>query len=604
MSKKITFMLRNAVCLVIASSFILPLSAYAQEHALGRILVKSKANVPQAKLKALLNNNSASIISTIDDINVHIIKVPKHAEETVAHALARSPNIEFAELDLAHELTETIPDDDYYGNAWHLPKIGAPAAWDMSKGTNVTVAVLDSGVDPNHPDLKDKLLPGFNTVDNSTNTADIAGHGTKVAGVIGAASNNGIGVASIAWNASLLPVRVSNESSGTAWTSDIAEGVTWAANNGAKVVNASYAVTFRSTVSSAASYLKSKGGLLVVSAGNDGSEVTSAGDNPNIISVAATASNDSKTSWSTYGNFVDVTAPGSSIWTTVNGGNYGSASGTSFSSPLTAGVIALMMSANPNLTPDELETILESTAVDLGSTGFDKYNGHGRVDAHKAVLAAMNTSGSGGGSGGSIDTTAPSVSISSPGSIVSGLVTVSASASDETQLQELVIYAGSKVLGTTSNGSLSVNWDTTAHNDGSVILKAVATDSSNNSSSKSVSVTVANNIANDITPPNLSIQGISDGQTISKNTSVSVIASDNVALSLVNCKINGSLVASSNTSLTCNINVKKLKSGSHNLTANAVDMAGNSTSKSVNFTIGSGSTSGGGSKGKGKGRKK
>lgn len=606
MSKKMNSVLRNAVCLAIATSIMLPISAYAQEHALGRILIKSKANVPQAKLDALLKSNSSSIISTIDGINVHIIRVPEHTEETVVRALSHNPNIEFAELDYVNELTATTPNDPKYGSAWHLSMINASNAWDMSKGTGVVVAVLDTGVNANHADLKANMLPGFNTVDNSTNSSDIAGHGTLVAGVIAAVSNNSTGVASIAWNTSILPVRVSNADSGSAYTSDIAEAVTWAADHGAHIANASYAVTTSGTVNSAAQYFKGKGGLLVVSAGNDGAEKTYS-DNPNIISVAATGSNDSKTSWSTYGNFLDVTAPGAGIWTTVKGGGYGAASGTSFSSPLTAGVLALMKSANPNLSPNELENLLENTAKDLGSNGFDKYNGHGRVDAYQAVLAAMNTTGSGGGGSGGdtgstepvVDSTAPIVSLSTPGSTVIGTVTISASASDDVQLDRIEIFAGNVSLGSTSSGNLSVSWDTTLQNDGNITLKVFATDSSGNTSSKSASVTIANNIASDITPPTLNINGISEGQTITSNTSTSIIANDDVALSIVNCFINGALVSSSNTSLSCNINVKKLKSGNHVISANAIDMAGNKTNKSVNFTIGSGTTKGGG-----KGRKK
>ncbi|MDX1812237.1 MAG: S8 family serine peptidase [Gammaproteobacteria bacterium] len=604
MKLKPSFVLRNAVAIALGSALAFPVVSTASEHALGRILVKTKANVPQAKLDALLNNNNASIISTIDGINVHVIKVPEHAEENVVMALSHNPNIEFAELDTLQELVETVPNDTYYGSAWHLPKVNAPGAWDMSMGTNVTVAVLDTGVDSTHPDLKANMLPGFNTVDNTTNTTDIAGHGTKVAGVIGAIGNNSAGVAGMAWNVKILPLRVSNQSSGSAYTSDLAEAVTWAANHGADVANASYAMAGSGTMDSAAAYLKSKGGLITISAGNDGAYYATS-DSKNMIVVSATDSGDNKTSWSTYGDFVDVAAPGLSIWTTTNGGGYGAPSGTSFSAPLTAGVLALIKSANPNLSPDEVENILESTAKDLGAPGWDTSYGHGRVDAYQAVLTAMGTTGSGGGSssGGTVaDTTAPSVSLNSPGNTVSGTVNISASAADDTQLDSLAIYAGSTLLGSTSNGSLSVSWNTTLVADGNITLKAVAVDSSGNTSNKTASVTVANNIANDTVAPTVNIVGISEGQTISRNTSVTIDAADDVALSTVNCYINGSLVSSGNTSLTCNINVKKLKSGSHNLSANATDKAGNKTSKSVNFSIGGSSTSG--STGGGKGRKK
>lgn len=603
MNTKMKPLVHSAITLAITAAISFPAAGAESEYALGRILVKSKANVPQAKLEALLNNSNASIISTIDDINVHVIKVPEHTEKTLVWALSHNPNIDFAELDILHERQETIPDDTYYGSAWHLPKVGAAAAWDMSLGTNVTVAVLDTGVDSNHPDLKANMLPGFNTVDNTTNSSDVAGHGTKVAGVIGAIGNNSTGVAGMAWNVKILPVRVSNQSSGSAYTSDLAEAVTWAANNGANVANASYAMAGSGAMESAASYLRSKGGVITISAGNDGNYYSIA-DSKNMIMVSATASNDTKTSWSTYGDFVDVSAPGASIWTTTNGGGYGSASGTSFSAPLTAGVLALMKSANPNLTPDELENILENTSVDLGASGFDTQYGHGRVDAYQAVLAAMGTTGSGSGDGGSTsDTTAPNVSLNAPAS-ATGTITLSANASDDVQLDTLEIYAGNTLLGTSNSGNLNVNWDTTSMPDGDYTIKAIATDSSGNQSSDTSVVSVINQVANDTTAPTVTITGITEGQNLSRNTSVTINASDDVALSIVNCLINGSLVSSSNTSLSCNINVKKLKSGNHSLTANATDKAGNETIKTVNFTIGSGTTSNDGSTGGGgKGRK-
>ena len=132
------------------------------------------------------------------------------------------------------------------------------------------VAVLDTGVDGTHPDLAGKLLPGWNAVDSSNNTADINGHGTAVAGTAAAATNNASGVAGVAWNAAILPVRITNSSDGYAYWSDIARGLSWAANQGADVANISYGVSNSSTIASAAQSMRNKGGLVVVAAGNEG----------------------------------------------------------------------------------------------------------------------------------------------------------------------------------------------------------------------------------------------------------------------------------------------------------------------------------------------
>jgi len=594
-------------CLMLCALAASQANAVEMEYADGRILIKPAANVSDKALNAVLQNHNASTKSVIGGINIHVINVPSGAEQAVVNALSHNPNIELAELDKVNELTEIIPDDPYYTSAWHLPKINAPLAWDLSTGNSVVVAVLDSGIDPDHPDLGSRLLRGFNTVDNSTNTDDIAGHGTKVAGVIGAISNNATGVTSIAWNTHILPLRVSNQSSGSAYTSDLAEAVTWAADNGAHIVNASYALSFSSSINSAASYLKDKGGVMVVSAGNDGSEWIY-GDSANLISVSATSSSDTKTSWSSYGSYVDVAAPGAGIYTTSNGGGYASVSGTSFSAPLTAGVLALIKAANWDLTPTQMEGILEDSAIDLGAAGFDNNFGHGRIDAHAAVQLALNTSGSGGGT--PTDTTAPTISFNLASTTLSGVESINVTASDNTAVANLELtltnISSNLLLASVSGDTINIGLDTTQLVDGPYTLIAVATDTNGNVSEKSLNINVANNVANDTTPPSVSVSNLADGDIVSSNMKARVNATDDVSLSMIYCYANGALISSSNISpLDCNINTKKLKSGSHTFSARALDMAGNESVTSVSFTIGtsSGDTDGG-TKGGGKGRKK
>ena len=588
--------------LIYSSIFLFSLCSFQananeQQYAKGHILIKPAKNISTSALNAVLRNHNASPKSVIKGINVHVINVPVGAEQAVTNALSHNPNIEFAELDLLNVLEETIPNDPYYSSAWHLPKINAPLAWDASTGSNVVVAVLDSGIDASHPDLGSRLLGGFNTVDNTNNTSDIAGHGTKVAGVIGAISNNGIGVASIAWDTQILPVRVSNQSSGSAYTSDLAEGVIWAADNGAHIVNASYALTSSSSVNSAANYLRDKGGLMVVSAGNDGAEWTF-GDSANLISVSATSSSDSKTSWSSYGSFVDVSAPGASIYTTANGSGYASVSGTSFSAPLTAGVLALIKSANWNLTPTQMENILEESAIDLGALGFDNLYGHGRIDANAAVQLALNT-GSDGGS--TIDTTPPNINFNLASTTLAGIETISVIATDNVSVASLALTlknsSSELTLASVTGSSINIGLDTTQLNDGAYTLVATATDSTGNIREATLNVTIANEIANDITAPNITVSNLKEGDLISSNTTAQIDAVDDVSLSMIYCYTNGSLVSSSNMSpLSCKINTKKLKSGSHSFTARAIDMAGNESASTISFNIIS-------SSGGGKGRK-
>ncbi|MBE0437474.1 MAG: S8 family serine peptidase, partial [Methylomicrobium sp.] len=206
----------------------------------GQILVKPKAGLSDIEFDRILKRNNGQGKGAIGNLKVHIVSVPAQAEEAVVRALSRNPHIEFAELDMAVELSLTTPNDPRYGNQWHLPKIQAPTSWTSSKADNTVVAILDTGVDSGHSDLSSKLIPGWNSVDGSGDTSDINGHGTAVAGVAGAATDNANGVAGVAWNAQILPVRISNRSDGAAYFSDIARGLNWAADQGADVANISY----------------------------------------------------------------------------------------------------------------------------------------------------------------------------------------------------------------------------------------------------------------------------------------------------------------------------------------------------------------------------
>ncbi|MCK5365293.1 MAG: S8 family serine peptidase, partial [Gammaproteobacteria bacterium] len=339
----------------------------------------------------------------------------------------------FAELDRLVAPDQTIPNDPNFTSAWHLPMIQAPDAWDLSLGGGVTVAVLDSAVDVFHLDLAANIVPGWNAASANTDVTDITGHGTAVAGVIAAESNNALGVASVAWRARIMPVRITNRTDGWAYTSTIASGLTWAADQGARVANISYDVAGSATLRNAAQYMKNNGGVVVVAAGNNGNN-PGYGASSALIAVSATTSNDTLASWSSFGNHVDVAAPGDGIWTTVRGGSYVTVSGTSASSATTAGVLALIVAANGALTSDEVESVLKSTADDLGDPGVDPFYGAGRVNAAQAVALAAGVSPD--------DTEPPSVSILSPqaGATVSGLVDVDVFAEDSFGVSRVELF--------------------------------------------------------------------------------------------------------------------------------------------------------------------
>lgn len=326
-------------------------------------------------------------------VNQARARSPKLAtEEQLAAELLATGAVEFAEPDYQVP-PDAIPNDPYLSSQWHHAKINSSAAWDVTTGnTTVKVGICDSGIQSSHPDLAPNLLlPGFNTADNTTNSEPVTHHGTMVAGFVGAVGNNGVGVAGLAWNVRLLPGRITNASDGWAYFSDMAECINWSANQGAKVVNLSYAGANSSTIDSAARYLRSKGGLLFMSAGNEGLDVSATyPDFTSFVLVGATTSTDSRASWSNFGTAIDIAAPGASVYTTYVNSSYTAGNGTSFASPIVAGVAALVYSINPSFTPAQVESILFSTALDIGALGEDSVFGHGRVDAGAAVSKAMS----------------------------------------------------------------------------------------------------------------------------------------------------------------------------------------------------------------------
>lgn len=565
-----------AATLAIASLGMLPsLSSAAppEQWASGRILVSPRPGLPAAAFNKIIKSHGANASRKLNGINVYVVEMPPGREQAMAQALARHPNMKFAEVDGAVSM-QMIPSDTYYPNAWHLPIIQAPAAWDMATGSGITIAILDGGVESTHPDLAAHIVPGWNFYDNNSNTSDVNGHGTKVAGVAAALGDNAMGVTGGAWNAKIMPMRISDPAGNLTYYSIIANSLTWAADHGARVANISYIISQVATVQNAAQYMRNKGGVVVASAGNTGA-LDSTPDTPTILTVAATDSADQRASWSAYGPVVDVAAPGVGIWTTTAGGGYGAVSGTSFSSPLTAGVVALMLSANPALQPSQVDSILTSTADDLGTPGRDDYYGYGRINAYRAVSAAKAAV--------TADTQPPTVAITSPGGgTVAGIVTVNVSAADNIGVTQVDLYAGGALVASDIAAPYSFSWDSTSRADGLTSLVAKAYDAAGNVASSTLSVSVGNTTPTaDVTPPVVSIGNPSNGATVSGNVSINVNASDNVALSGVSLYVDGALKATGNGALSYNWNSRKASDGTHSIQAVARDAAGNSSTQTV-----------------------
>jgi thermitase len=552
------------------------------EFASGRILVMPHAGLPERALARIVKDSGGTGSRRIGQSPLRIVELPRGLEMQAVATLKRNPHIEFAELD-RRVAPAAAPNDPYFGSSWHLAKINASTAWDSSTGSGVTVAVLDTGVDAAHPDLSSRIVPGWNFHDNNSNTSDVHGHGSAVAGAAAATMNNAIGVAAIAGQARIMPIRIADANAYAYW-STVAQGLTWAADNGARVANISYVgVAGSSAVQSAAQYMKNKGGLVVVCAGNNNRDEGIAPTTA-MIPVSATDENDLKTSFSSWGGFVAMSAPGINVWTTQRGGTYGQWWGTSIASPVTAGVVALMMARKPTLSAAQVESLLYASAVDLGASGRDPVFGHGRVDAAAALRAVDGATAS------TTDTQAPTVSLASPsgGSTVSGLVSVGVNASDDTGVSRVDLLVNGAVVASDTSAPFAFSWDSTQISNGSTTLSLRASDAAGNTAtSAGVVVTVSNVAVADTSAPVLRISNPVDGSVVSGNVGIRVEASDDSGAAAISqtLLINGTRVASATGgSLSFNWNTRKVKPGSYVIQAVAVDAAGNRSSQSVTVT--------------------
>ena len=350
-------------------------------------------------------------VGYIRPLHVHVLHVPSGLEEETARRLQESPLVRYAEPDYIYHALTKRPNDPYYTQyQWQLPHIGAETAWDTTTGSSdVVIAVLDTGVDLGHPDLAAKIVSGYDFINNDNDPDDDQGHGTHVAGIAAAVTDNNIGIAGVSWGARIMPVKVLNNE-GAGPNSTIAQAMVWAVDQGADVLNMSLGGETRSsTMEDAVTYAYEHGVLVVAAAGNsyeEGNATSYPAAYDHVLAVAATDDEDEHASYSNSGSYVDVAAPGGdpsgntdtnpnhwilSTYYRSSGNSYVWMSGTSQAAPHVAGLAALLLSLNPSLSPDDLTDIIENTAVDVQDTGWDEFSGYGRIDVAAAVAAVLAT---------------------------------------------------------------------------------------------------------------------------------------------------------------------------------------------------------------------
>jgi subtilisin family serine protease len=375
----------------------------------------------------------SSISASADPVYGRWYRAPVLPNETpiqAARRLAATPGIALAELDYVVHLDPTervqlagpsvpsaTPNDPFYSAQWHFPPVQAPDAWDVSTGSGVVVAVVDTGISQGGEDLTcQTLVSPFNAITDTAGSAvDNNGHGTHVAGTIAQCTNNGVGVAGIAYGAQLMPVKVLG-ANGSGYDSDIAQGIEWARTNGARVINlslgstcyANYPTCSSSVLDNAINAATSAGIVVVAASGNENSPyVGTPANNPTVISVGAVRYDLARASYSNYGSGLDIVAPGGDeldqngdgypdgvLQETFGAGGWGYyfLTGTSMAAPHVTGAVAVLQAAFPSATREQITSALLTTASDRGTPGYDPYYGNGLLQIDSALTALATPS--------------------------------------------------------------------------------------------------------------------------------------------------------------------------------------------------------------------
>ncbi|WP_044232387.1 S8 family serine peptidase [Chloroflexus sp. Y-396-1] len=320
----------------------------------------------------------------------YLIRLPAGMPSELALSHIRSLNgVIYAVPDYERTISRTS-NDPLRDQQWALGTIAAYDAWDITTGGPVVIAVIDTGVDANHPELAGRVMSGFNAITGSPNASDDNGHGTAVAGIIAAGADNGNGIAGLCWGCIILPIKACL-SNGRCRDSSVISAIRWATDNGARIINLSLGGSSPSpALHEVVRYASERGVLIVAASGNERAE----GNTPNYpaaypetLAVGATGYGDEVTGFSNTGDFIDLVAPGVDIATTIPNNGYVLATGTSFASPFVSGAAALIMTLRPDLSNHDVRCVLAISADDRGAPGRDSEYGYGRLN----VLTALQT---------------------------------------------------------------------------------------------------------------------------------------------------------------------------------------------------------------------
>jgi thermitase len=358
----------------------------------GELVVVMKEGAKITELEEFARAQGFIVQESLPSIRTSVVRVPAAQQEQMERVFADHALVKRVSKNFLYKPANFIPDDPLFLEQWDHPKIGNIDAWDLVAGNTFPIlAVIDSGVDTAHEDLAPHLLAGWDFYGNDSNYEDICAHGTETAGIAAAVGNNGLGIAGGAFSSDILPLKASIDSG--QWKcygslSAISSALVFAADQGARIAVVNFGVYGGSSLNESLQYFVSKGGIVIAPGGNEAGAVNDP-DNPYLVSVSATDIDDTLAAFSDIGPYIDLSAPGRNLRSTFPGNLYGAQSGTSAAAPVAAAAAALVMAADPLLSPAQVEAILEQSARDLGSAGYDIGFGWGRVDSGAAVRNAL-----------------------------------------------------------------------------------------------------------------------------------------------------------------------------------------------------------------------
>lgn len=360
-----------------------------------RIIIQFKDNIDVDSIINYMGCIVEAVTERLDKRNIRVVKVPEEIDfDKKLRKIRENSVVKYAEPDYIVK-SDYIRKDFYYSEQWYLDKINIENAWDINRNSDdVVVAVLDTGVDYNHIELKGRVLEGIDLVNNDKDAMDDNGHGTHVAGIV-AANSNYIGINGITQKTKILPIKILDSEGYTTSTVTI-DGIYYAIENNVDIINMSLGGSASNSIEEKAILdAYNEGIVLVASAGNENTnELAYPAAYTQVISVAATDENDDKADFSNWGEWIDIAAPGVNILSTAPyildednlSDGYMYMSGTSMATPIISGVCALIKAQHPNWTPQQIEWAIEKSSVQKDNT--DRWNllkGYGRVDAFRAL---------------------------------------------------------------------------------------------------------------------------------------------------------------------------------------------------------------------------